>query len=333
MVNAYTTSLGFVMPTDYDVMFKSADPDSSAGSYFILNSRSIFTFGTDYNSGTSIEQQTVAAHELGHYFHINRNIPAMTHQNAFAALWRESMADLTYGLAYQSTTLDSPGSEPNRYLANSLSWQHHFAEPANTNFYHNSQIVSGLFWAIRSALGTVTGDDLFLDLVDNVKAISSGPGDTNFNIGDVKHTLREYIYTKLDSSQRATVCQIWTSRDFPDSPCITPNVPTWMIATNLGTCGFAWVPEEQAWGYGTHFETTWANVAREDYFDFCTSPAIFGPYSCGDIFAQDDTSTAPLIQTAIGDIVVAVRACNESGCSGLVGDIAEDTCFLGGGGG
>lgn len=319
----FTTGNGQPGTTNFDVVFDTVHPNYILAGFRRFSGRNVIGLGPDWSSASSSIRQEVAAHEWGHLWHRHQNTTAYNYTSYFSGAVKESFADLIRGFSTLDPAITMPSGWVSRNLDNNLKWTN-FVNQANKE-HANSQIISELFWEIWKGLGSTEGLKLFFYMADNQdNAKSSAPG--GYTIDDFKLTLRDYLYSSLNSSQRSTVCSIWTSRTFPDSPCKVPGKPSWFTATNLGTCGWTYVPSQGGYAYGSSYSFNWANVSREDYFNLCWSTNPFSGYICDQTFAKNDTSSLPVGQIVVGNIYVGSQGCNESGCGSLTAAAASSTC-------
>lgn len=175
---------------------------------------------------------------------------------------------------------------------------------------------------INIAIGgglTGKGSILFYAMVDHALA--------GTNITELRTALRSYIYgSALTIAERASVCNVWQSLSMPGVLCDPPSRPSNIYVTNTGACQWVYNPHPYLY-HASVYTVSWSNVNREDRFEFLSSPSPWFGYQVFLTLPKDATSISPYYYHTVGTNYAAVRACNESGCSGLTGAPAYDTCL------
>ena len=320
-------------PASYDLMFDVYNPDASpivdTVGWARKNQSGLYAigFGPSWKSASNTIQSDVAVHEYGHTIHIAHNITAYNaHQDEFGLAVGESIGDVFAAYETGDTTISLPQSFGSREVDNNRKW----SDWNTLNGYHQkSQIISEFFWEVKKALESPLGERIFFDFVEDHSSATAGNLGV-FDIYDVRGFVRNFIYNVgvgLTSSQRSSICSIWTSRNFPGSPCKTPDKPDWITSHIYPNCGTTWDPDQQAYISGSQYYFKWDDVNREDNFWICDSENPFSGYSCFTWTSRNDTNSLPWsFVVASPTWYVAVMACNESGCSSLMGMPITNYC-------
>lgn len=315
---------GYPGPSDLDILYHARDPYTgavlAAGIQFNAGQGPAISIGDPVLNSVAANanemRQDIGGHELVHAWHAVYNYSVRNSTLFFAKAFRESVADLLRAITSGEFTTQLPGVAP-RVLDNSTTWN----SWNTSDEYIASLVLSNFFLEINKSIGggmSGKGTKLLINMIEN--------GNAGTSIENLRLALRSYIYgTNLTIAERASVCNIWTSLSMPGVLCDPPSRPASFSAVNTGICSY-YGPGLSY--FGSVFRLYWSNVDREDYFEVMDSLNPWIGYVPKITFQKDVTQSFPLLYFVDGLFYVAVRACNESGCSGLSGAPAQNTCFF-----
>lgn len=333
---------GETVPDSYDFRVKAfaAPGTDSQGGFFhtypTLLTKPVLSFlpAMDSSSVASPARRwDVGGHEAAHMWQHRNNAAYYTIAGS-GYLGRgilESVADTVR--AFQSNNniqlTSNAGSDRVLNPSPAMAWS---GTLFTSNAFHDDSIVfSNFFIDVKGQIGEVKAAKFLFYFAKNING-NQAPG-PQFTIDDIRATLYACVNSSsacdfLNATDSTKICTVWSSRSFPGSLCATPSVPSapaWTVITKNG-CG--WTLKNGIWYYGSAFYITWANVSGEDYFEYGTSTAPFGPFQVQDTFPQNVTTSLPLeyVVSGPGTLYGAIRACNSAGCGPYGGTAVTDTC-------